>query len=57
MRAYVKRPEADIAAHLGEVYWAQGDQDKARALWREGLAKEAGNATLVETMKRFGVAP
>ena len=56
-RAYSKRPEADIAAHLGEVYWVQGDRDKARALWREGLSKEASNATLVETMKRFGAAP
>ena len=56
-RAYAKRPEADIAAHLGEVYWTMGDQDTARALWREGQAKEADNVTLVDTLKRFKVQP
>jgi len=56
-RAYVKRGEADIAAHLGEVYWAQGNKDKALAIWREGLAKDSQNPTLVDTLKRFGVKP
>ncbi len=56
-RAYKLRPEADIAAHLGEVLWQQGKREQAIVVWREGLAKEAGNSTLVETLKRFGVKP
>ena len=56
-RAYKLRPEADIAAHLGEVLWQQGKREQAIVVWREGLAKEAGNSTLVDTMKRFGVKP
>lgn len=56
-RAYKLRPEADIAAHLGEVLWQQGKREQAIVVWREGLAKEAGNTTLVETLKRFGVKP
>jgi uncharacterized protein HemY len=56
-RAYERRPEAEIAAHLGEALWKQGQQSAARQVWQEGLAKEPSNATLLETLKRFGVKP
>ena len=29
-RAIAERPDAEIAAHLGEVLWAKGDRDDAR---------------------------
>lgn len=54
-KAYEKRPEADIAAHLGEVLWAQGDRDTATKVFKEGMAVEPTNATLLETVKRLGV--
>ena len=54
-RAYRKRPEADIAAHLGEVLWMLGQKDEARAIWKEGAARDPNNATLLETTRRFGV--
>jgi tetratricopeptide (TPR) repeat protein len=54
-KAYEKRPEADIAAHLGEVLWAQGDRDTATKIFKEGMAVEPTNATLLETVKRLGV--
>ncbi len=54
-RAYRKRPEADIAAHLGEVLWVRGQKDEARAIWKEGAARDPNNATLLETTRRFGV--
>ena len=56
-RAYEKRPEAEIAAHLGEALWKMGQQSEARKVWQEGMAKEPSNATLIETLKRFGVKP
>jgi len=56
-RAYEKRPEAEISAHLGEALWKMGQQSEARKVWQEGMAKEPSNATLVETLKRFGVKP
>jgi len=56
-RSYDLMPAPDVAAHLGEVLWAQGRRDKARALWRAAAAKDADNEVLNKTMKRFGVAP
>jgi tetratricopeptide (TPR) repeat protein len=56
-RAYEKRPEAEIAAHLGEALWKMGQQSEARKVWQEGVAKEPSNATIIETLKRFGVKP
>jgi dGTPase len=31
------RPDTEIAAHLGEVLWVDGQHDEARRVWREGL--------------------
>jgi len=56
-QAYAQRPEAEIAAHLGEVLWAAGRRDEARDMLREAADKDAGNGTLRETLKRLGIAP
>ncbi len=55
--AYKSRPDAEIAAHLGEVLWTMGLRKEAQALWREGLLLKADNDTLVETLKRFDFKP
>lgn len=55
--AYKSRPDAEIAAHLGEVLWSLGQRDRAQAIWKEGLLLNAENETLLETLKRFGVRP
>lgn len=55
--AYQSRPDPEIAAHLGEVMWAQGKQDAARKLWLESSQREPDNDTLKETMARFKVKP
>ena len=54
-KAYRVRPEADIAAHLGEALWMLGQRDAAIEIWKKALVKEADNATLQETIKRLGV--
>lgn len=54
-RAYAGRPDAEIAAHLGEVLWSLGQRDEARKIWREGLELNADNETLLETLQRLGV--
>lgn len=54
-QAFDAKQEAEIAAHLGEVLWAKGDQEQARQVWREGLKLDKSNAVLQETLKRFGV--
>lgn len=56
-QAYASRQDAEIAAHLGEVLWLQGEQDAARKIWREGLALDKTNETLKETLQRFGIQP
>jgi tetratricopeptide (TPR) repeat protein len=53
--AYKTKPDAEIAAHLGEVLWQQGLKDRATAMWKEGLKINKNNDTLVETLKRFGL--
>ncbi len=53
--AYKSRPDAEIAAHLGEVLWASGKREQAMAVWREGLTLSNDNETLLETLKRLRV--
>jgi len=52
-RAFELQPDAEIAAHLGEVLWQQGKHDEARAAWQKGKDKEGDNETLLETIKRL----
>lgn len=54
--AFAARKDPEIAAHFGEVLWTAGDHERAQAIWREGLRSDAKNATLLETLKRLGVA-
>ncbi|HEU4622145.1 MAG TPA: tetratricopeptide repeat protein, partial [Burkholderiaceae bacterium] len=51
-RAYAIRPDAEIAAHLGEVLWAAGERARAEALWRSAKERDPSNETLVETLAR-----
>lgn len=53
--AYTSKPDAEIAAHLGEVLWKQGLKDRALAMWQDGVKINKNNDTLMETLKRFGV--
>jgi len=51
--AYDKQPDAEIAAHLGEVLWVAGQKDEARKVWEQGRKKDAKNKTLLETIDRL----
>ena len=52
--AYQSRPDAEIAAHLGEVLWSLGQQAQARTIWTQGATQNPDNETLRETMQRLG---
>jgi tetratricopeptide (TPR) repeat protein len=54
-RAYAAFPDPEVAAHLGEVLWVKGQQEAARAIWREGAARDADHTVLQATLQRFGV--
>ncbi len=55
--AFESKPDAEIAAHLGEVLWVIGKREQALTVWREGVALNAESETLVETLKRLRVKP
>ena len=52
-RAIAERPDAEIAAHLGEVLWTKGDRESARAVWKPQLETDPENAVLKETVRRL----
>ena len=54
--AFAKKPDSEIAAHLGEVLWSQGNTSEAKAIWQEGLRLNPNNSTLKGTLKRLGVS-
>jgi tetratricopeptide (TPR) repeat protein len=54
-QAYQARPDAEIAAHLGEVMWTQGQRDEAIKIWRKAQTRDANNESLLETLKRLQV--
>ncbi len=56
-KAFKDKPDAEIAAHLGEVLWTMGDHPQAAAVWKEGMQLNAENETLQETVKRLQVKP
>ncbi|MBM4197798.1 MAG: tetratricopeptide repeat protein [Gammaproteobacteria bacterium] len=51
--AYSQLADPEIAAHLGEVMWRQGDRDAARTLWQDAREKHPQNEPLQETVKRL----
>ncbi|RZL36516.1 MAG: tetratricopeptide repeat protein [Rubrivivax sp.] len=54
-QAHASRPDAEIAAHLGEVLWVSGAQDEARSVFAAAAQREPGNEALLETLDRLGV--
>jgi len=52
-KAYAIKPEADIAAHTGEVLWVMNRRSEAEEMWRKGQKLDANNPTLKETLQRF----
>ena len=52
-RAYAQKPDAEIAAHIGEVLWALGRPNEALAVWREATKAHPSNEALAATIKRF----
>ena len=52
-KAYAQKPDAEIAAHIGEVLWALGRSGEALAVWREAAKAHPTNEVLAATIKRF----
>ena len=52
-RAWEIQPDAEIAAHLGELLWSLGRIDAAREVWLQAIVEWPGSAVLLETMGRL----
>lgn len=52
-RAFTVNPDPEIAAHLGEVLWQQGDKEGARKVWTDSAKANPDNEALKAVMKRF----
>jgi len=52
-RAMKERPDAEIAAHLGEVLWAAGQRERAQEVWQSQLKATPDNPVLLETVRRL----
>jgi tetratricopeptide (TPR) repeat protein len=55
-QAYTLRSDPEIAVHLGEVLWTQGDKAAALALWREARSKDPNNDALRSTLARLNAS-
>lgn len=52
-KAYNKQTDPEIAAHLGEVLWQQGQRELAIKTWEDALQTHPDNEVLIKTSKRF----
>jgi tetratricopeptide (TPR) repeat protein len=52
-KAYDIQPDPEIAAHLGEILWAQGKKKEADDIWQLSLQSFPDNEILKETLKRL----
>jgi predicted Zn-dependent protease len=52
-RALNERPDAEVAAHLGEVLWAKGERERAQEVWQSQLKTTPDNPVLLETVRRL----
>lgn len=52
-KAFKRRPDPEIAAHLGEVLWVQGQHEQARRMWQAALAEHPDNEALQAVIKKF----
>lgn len=54
--AYRRLPDAEIAAHLGEVLWTRGQTADAQRIWSEAHQRSPQNRVLLETLQRTGAS-
>jgi tetratricopeptide (TPR) repeat protein len=52
-KAYEIQADPEIAAHLGEALWKQGQQEEAKIIWEQALKAFPENDVLLATTKKF----
>ena len=51
--SYARLPDAEVAAHLGEVLWSLGRKDEARAIWEKARQGSPDHPILTDTLNRL----
>lgn len=54
-QALEQLPDHEIAAHLGEVLWVQGNREQALQVWRNGLKSNPQSKIIPAAMKRLQI--
>ena len=54
-RANELSKDPEIAAHLGEVLWANGQKDEAAQIWENSLKDHPDEKVLIDVMRQFGL--
>ncbi|MEO6423435.1 MAG: tetratricopeptide repeat protein [Candidatus Nitrotoga sp.] len=52
-RAYAINPDPEIAAHVGEVLWMQGEKEQAKKMWSDALKANPNSTILQVVIKKF----
>ena len=52
-QAFQLSEDAEIAAHLGELYWVIGEKSRAKSVWRKAKKRTPDNKVLNRTLERF----
>ncbi len=55
--AYRQNPDAEIAAHLGEVLWRKKEYEQASYVWLKAYENDPYSAPLLKTLTRFNINP
>lgn len=55
--AYELFPDGEIAAHLGEVLWSDGDQLAAKEIWQKALGESPDDEVLQRVVQKFVAEP
>lgn len=52
-KAFERLSDPEVAAHLGEVLWANGKRREARQVWNQGLQNSSDSSVLRQTIRRL----
>ncbi|MEE9319075.1 MAG: tetratricopeptide repeat protein [Granulosicoccus sp.] len=55
--AYALYPDGEIAAHLGEVLWSDGDRIAAKEIWQKALGQSPDDEILQRVVQKYVADP
>lgn len=56
-KAFELFPDPEVAAHLGEALWVDGNRQEAKTIWNQNLEKNPNDKRIIDTMERLQVKP